>query len=94
MTTSGEASDTVKAFSKALSLPTISTSFGQKDDIIPWRNLNIQQKSFLVQIQPPADVTPEIIRDIITKQNFTNAAVLYDQNFGNLRIIVEKSSLY
>ncbi|KAL3278037.1 hypothetical protein HHI36_013378 [Cryptolaemus montrouzieri] len=77
----GLSSETVKSFTAALGLPTISASFGQEQDLIKWRNIDEDQKKYLIQINPPTDIIPEIIRDIVIRQNITNAAILYDSVF-------------
>lgn len=82
MTMTGMASETVKSFTAALGLPTISASFGQDGDLRLWRNINAEQKNYLVQVMPPADVIPEIIRTIVEKQKIANAAILFDDSFG------------
>lgn len=78
----GLASETVKSFTAALGLPTISTSFGQAGDLRQWRNINDEQQKYLVQIMPPADLIPEVIRQIVINQNISNAAILFDNTFG------------
>ncbi|KAK4882739.1 hypothetical protein RN001_006058 [Aquatica leii] len=80
-TMTGMASETVKVFSKALSIPTISGSFGQDGDLRQWRFLFEDQKKYLVQVMPPADLIPEIIRTIVLNQNISNAAILFDNTF-------------
>lgn len=85
-TMTGIASETVKSFTAALGLPTISASFGQEGDLRQWRNINENEKEYLIQVCPPADIIPEIIRAIILNQNITNAAILFDNSFGtNIR---------
>lgn len=81
-TTTGLASETVKSFTAALGLPTISASFGQAGDLRQWRNLDENEMEYLIQIMPPADVIPEIVRTIVLHQNITNAAILFDDSFG------------
>lgn len=81
-TMTGLASETVKSFSLALGLPTISASFGQDGDLRQWRNIDEREKEYLIQIMPPADVIPEIVRTIVLNQNITNAAILFDDSFG------------
>ncbi|XP_017786976.1 PREDICTED: ionotropic receptor 25a [Nicrophorus vespilloides] len=81
LTMTGLASETVKSFTAALGLPTISGSFGQQGDLRQWRNIDQNQQQYLIQIMPPADVIPEIIRSIVLNQNISNAAILYDESF-------------
>lgn len=81
-TMTGLASETVKSFTAALGLPTISASVGQAGDLRQWRNLNDNELEYLVQIMPPADIIPEIIRTIVINQNISNAAILFDESFG------------
>ncbi|RZC36456.1 glutamate receptor ionotropic, kainate 2, partial [Asbolus verrucosus] len=80
-TMTGLASETVKSFTAALGLPTISASFGQEGDLRQWRNIDENEKEYLVQIMPPADIIPEIVRTIVLNQNITNAAILFDDYF-------------
>lgn len=35
-----------------------------------------------LQVNPPSDIIPEVVRGIITYMNITNAAVLYDETFS------------
>lgn len=81
-TMTGLASETVKSFTLALGLPTVSASFGQAGDLRQWRNIDENEKQYLIQILPPADVIPEIVRTIVLNQNITNAAILFDDSFG------------
>ncbi|XP_055686801.1 ionotropic receptor 25a [Lutzomyia longipalpis] len=80
-TITGIASETVKSVSSALGIPTVSGSFGQEGDLRQWRDLSDKKKSYLLQIMPPADLIPEVIRGIIINQNITSAAILYDSFF-------------
>lgn len=50
-----------------------------------WRNLDGEQQKYLIQISPPADIIPEVIRSIIVAQNITDAGILFDDSFGELR---------
>lgn len=81
-TMTGLASETVKSFTAALALPTISASFGQEGDLRQWRNIDDNEKEYLIQISPPADIIPEMVRTLVLNQNITNAAILFDENFG------------
>lgn len=81
-TITGIASETVKSLTSALGLPTVSASFGQEGDIRQWRDLNDKKRNYLLQVMPPADIIPEVIRSIVEFQNITNAAILYDESFG------------
>ncbi|XKL64087.1 hypothetical protein PGB90_004173 [Kerria lacca] len=80
-TQAGIVSEAVKTFTAALALPTISASYGQDGDIKQWRNLDGEQQKFLIQINPPADIIPEIVRSIIIAQNITDAGILFDDSF-------------
>lgn len=85
-TISGLASETVKSFTSALALPTVSASFGQEGDLRQWREITANsQESFLLQVMPPADMIPEVVRAIVQYVNITNAAILYDETFGEQR---------
>lgn len=81
-TMTGLGSETVKSFTAALGLPTVSASFGQERDLRQWRNIDDIEKQYLIQICPPADIVPEIVRTIVLNQNITNAAIMFDSTFG------------
>nr|AXY87920.1 ionotropic receptor 25a.3 [Subpsaltria yangi] len=80
-TLSGVISEAAKTFTAALALPTVSASYGQDGDIRQWRNLDGEQEKYLIQISPPGDLIPEVIRSIIIAQNITNAGILFDDSF-------------
>ncbi|KAK2587124.1 hypothetical protein KPH14_002886 [Odynerus spinipes] len=69
------------SFSSALGLPTLSAQFGQEDDIRYWSDLDEEKRNYLVQVTPPADLVPEIIRRLAIYLKVTNAAILFDGNF-------------
>ncbi|KAI5740635.1 hypothetical protein M8J76_005732 [Diaphorina citri] len=80
-TTSGVMSEAVKTFTSALALPTVSGSYGQDGDVRQWRNLDGEQMKYLIQVNPPGDILPEVIRAIILMQNITDAGILFDDSF-------------
>ena len=80
-TLTGVSSETVKSLSAALGIPTVSASFGQEGDLRQWRDIKDKQANYLLQIMPPVDIIPEVIRSIIIYMNITNAAILYDDSF-------------
>lgn len=80
-TNTGVASETVKSVSSALGIPTVSASFGQEGDLRQWREIDDKKKNYLLQVMPPADIIPEVIRGIVEYMNITNAAILYDDTF-------------
>uniref|UniRef100_A0A2P2I0J5 Ionotropic receptor 25a-like n=1 Tax=Hirondellea gigas TaxID=1518452 RepID=A0A2P2I0J5_9CRUS len=80
-TRTGIVSETVKSFTKALSLPTFSSSFGQDGDLREWRDLTETEQQFLVQLMPPADILVQVVRDVVQTQNITNAGIFYDDSF-------------
>lgn len=80
-TRSGVMSDVVKTMTWTLGLPTLSTSYGETDEIREWRDLSPQQQNYLIQIRPPGDVITGVVRELIERQNITNAAILYDDTF-------------
>lgn len=82
------ASETVKSLTSALGIPTVSASFGQEGDIRQWRDLSDQKRQYLLQVMPPSDIIPEVIRSIIVYMNITNAAILYDESFGKQNELV------
>ena len=48
-----------------------------------------EQKKYLIQVRPPGDLLPDIIRDLVLATNITNAAILYDSSFcGYLDLII------
>lgn len=82
MTKTPVMSEIAKSFTSVLALPTISGAFGQEGDIRQWRDINNEKREYLLQVMPPSDVIPEVIRSIILYMNMTNAAILFDKNFG------------
>lgn len=81
-TVTGVTSETVKSFTAALNLPTVSASFGQEGNIQQWLHLDKKQRNYLLQVMPPIDMIPEVIRPIIEFMNISNAAILHDDLFG------------
>lgn len=75
-------SEITKSFTSVLALPTISGTFGQEGDIRQWRDINEEQRRYLLQVMPPSDIIPEVIRSIIYYMNMTNAGILFDKTFG------------
>lgn len=61
---------------------TVSGSYGQQGDLRQWRNLQQNEEEYLVQISPPGDLLPEMIRTLVSNQNITNAAIIFDDTFG------------
>lgn len=93
-TVTNVASETVKSLSAALGLPTVSASFGQEGDLRQWRDLNEQKRQYLLQVMPPTDIIPEVIRSMVNFMNITNAAILYDESFGKFFSVVSKICCY
>ncbi|BES98926.1 glutamate receptor [Nesidiocoris tenuis] len=77
----GVTSEAVKTFSKALGVPTLSASFGQEGDLRQWRALEGETAKYLVQISPPADLIPEVVRSTVILQNITSAGIVFDDSF-------------
>lgn len=69
------------SFTKALALPVVSAAYGQESDLRQWWNIKEQEKNYLLQVMPPLDMIPEVIRSIVLRMNITNAAILYDDLF-------------
>lgn len=80
-TKTGVSSETVKSVAAALGIPTVSASFGQDGDLRQWRDINDKKKEYLLQVMPPSDILTEIVRAIVSYNNITNAAILYDETF-------------
>ncbi|KAK3865075.1 hypothetical protein Pcinc_029281, partial [Petrolisthes cinctipes] len=80
-TTTGMMSETIKSFTRALALPTLSATYGQEGDIREWRDLSEMEEKYLIQLMPPGDVIVQSIRDIVASQNMTNAGIIYDHTF-------------
>ena len=47
-----------------------------------WIDLTDEQQKYLIQVRPPGDLFPDILRDLAIANNITNAAILYDTSFG------------
>ena len=82
LSTAGDSSEVVKSLSLTLGLPTVSSTMGEKEDIRKWSELTAEQEKYLVQVKPPSDVFPDVINDMATLTKITNAAVLFDESFG------------
>ena len=65
--------------------------FEEEEELIQvcreWRELTDEQKKYLIQVRPPGDLLPSIIRDLALASNITNAGILYDKTFGEHRNI-------
>ncbi len=48
-----------------------------------WRDVSFNQEKYLIQLMPPGDILTEVIRTIVSTQNITSAAIMYDESFGN-----------
>lgn len=81
-TITGTTSETVKSFASSMGLPSVSGSFGQEGNIRQWRDLDEKKRNYLLQVMPPVDVIPEVLRSIIQFMNISNAAILHDESFG------------
>jgi len=81
LTLSGISSEVVKSLSLTLGLPTVSAALGEEGDIREWRDITDAQKQYLIQVRPPGDILPSIIRDLAMASNITNAGILYDSTF-------------
>jgi hypothetical protein len=55
-----------------------------------WRSLDDAEKNYLIQIMPPADIIPEIIRSIVLYQNITNAGILFDDSIGKTAFFLHR----
>lgn len=86
-TKTGSSSETVKLFTAALGLPTVSGSYGQFGDLRQWENLDKDKQKYLLQVMHPVDMIPQVVRSIIEYQAITNVAVLYDDTFSKLLAI-------
>ncbi|XP_024885188.1 ionotropic receptor 25a isoform X1 [Temnothorax curvispinosus] len=81
MTMANLGAEASSSFTAAMGIPTLSAQFGQEGDIRYWRDLNLDQKDYLIQVMPPSDLLPEAIRQLAIQMNITNAGILYDKNF-------------
>nr|ARN17848.1 ionotropic receptor 2 [Cephus cinctus] len=80
-TKSGLGAETVCSFTAALGLPTLSAQYGQQGDLQQWENLTPDQTKYLVQVMPPPDLVPEVIRQLCLSMNISNAAILFDEGY-------------
>ncbi|XP_068084209.1 ionotropic receptor 25a [Anabrus simplex] len=78
MSRGGIPSEAVKSFTKLLALPTISASYGQEGDLRYWRNLDSEAQKYLIQVMPPGDIAPEIVRSLVNNRNISNAVIIFD----------------
>ncbi|XP_050463521.1 ionotropic receptor 25a [Cataglyphis hispanica] len=77
----GLGAEASSSFTAAMGIPTLSAQYGQEGDIRYWRNLDLDQKNYLIQVMTPGDLVPEVIRQLAIQMNITNAGILFDQNF-------------
>ena len=77
---SGFYPDVIRTTSYTLGLPTLSLNYHNSDT--KWSQLNTKMEQYLVHIRPPGDVITGIIREVVSRQNITNAAILFDDTFG------------
>ena len=47
-----------------------------------WEMMNGKQKSYLIHLRPPGDTITQVVRNLVKNQNITNAAILFDDQFG------------
>lgn len=50
VTMAGMSAEISSSITAALGLPTLSAQYGQEDDIQYWRNLDVDQKGYLIQV--------------------------------------------
>ncbi|CAL1688316.1 unnamed protein product [Lasius platythorax] len=81
VTTIGPGADASSSFTAAMGIPTLSAQYGQEGDIRYWRDLDLDQKNYLIQVMTPGDLMPEAIRQLAIQMNITNAGILFDKNF-------------
>lgn len=43
---------------------------------------------YLIQVNPPGDILPEVIRAIILMQNITDAGILFDDSFSKFSYVI------
>jgi len=81
LTKGGVNSEVVKSLSLTLGIPTVAGTYGSQGDLREWKSLTEAQAKYLIQVRPPGDSVPEIIRALTTDLNITNAGILYDDSF-------------
>lgn len=50
VTRAGPGSEVSNSFTAAMGIPTLSAQYGQEGDIRNWRDLNLDQKNYLIQV--------------------------------------------
>ncbi|KAM7352961.1 ionotropic receptor 25a-like isoform 2-T2 [Cochliomyia hominivorax] len=81
-TKSGLTSQTVKLFTRSLGLPTFSVAYEQHADHLKyWNKFKKNEKSYLLQIIPPTDVIPILVKEFIRENYLFDVAILYDETF-------------
>nr|ALG36131.1 ionotropic receptor 1 [Sclerodermus sp. MQW-2015] len=81
VTTTGPSAEIANSFTLALGLPTLSGQYGQAGDLRYWRHLESDKRDYLIQVMPPADLVPEMIRQLAMQLKISNAAILFDEFF-------------
>ena len=82
LSTAGDSSEVAKSLSLTLGLPTVTSTMGETEDIREWSELTAEQEKYLVQVRPPSDIFPYIIRDLVSLTKINNAAILFDESFS------------
>ena len=58
----GDSSEIIKSVAFNLGLPTVSSTMGDKNEILEWRSALAEQEEYLVQVRSPLDILPFILR--------------------------------
>lgn len=72
----------VKKIAREMGVPTVSATYGKKEGLMEWENLDDTEKEYLVQIPPPGYIITQVIRDIASLQSMSTTGVLIDENIG------------
>ena len=97
LTSRGCSSDVIQSLTASLGIPTVTASSAAEDDLkydcLPsslsypiftgeWSGLSSSQEKYLLQVRPPGDILPEVIRNLVQNTRISSVAVLYDETFG------------
>ncbi|CAG2123118.1 unnamed protein product, partial [Medioppia subpectinata] len=62
-------------------IPTISTTYQLGSGILNWRNLDDNEKQYLIHVNQPGDTIPIMVKDLTAHHNYKTVIVYYDESF-------------
>ena len=97
LTFRGLSTDVIQSLASNLGLPTVAATSAAEGElkyfkyclffsyilsIRAWADLSSNQQKYLLQVRPPGDILPDVIRSLVENSKISNVAILYDATFG------------